>query len=383
MSPASESPRRVALVGDLGVGFVREVFRGVSMFTRQHALPWVVPPVQLHRSDLLREEVGMADAVIGVATGGLVALVAERPGLPLVNISGYCVGQARISVITDHEAIGRMAARHLLEKGHRTFVTLRFPRRRALDARAEAFQRTVEAEGFPCHPLDLDLSRARACVAALTRQFHDLPRPAGLYCRTDSVAFQLLPILDQAGLRVPQDVAVVGTDNDEMLCETTQPPLSSIELGVERIGRRAAEIVREWLGGRPPAERVETMPPLTVIERGSTRLWVVKDALVARALDRIEAAPPGRVDPIALAAELDVVRRTLDRRFKKALGRTPAQEIRRRQIARACQLLLETDWPVTRIALACGMDHPEHLSRFLRTQTGETPSQYRRRHRLA
>ncbi len=379
----SNGPWRVAFVGEMGQAFTREIFLGVASFTRQHAVPWSLHLAEVHNHRLLRAEIASADAVLGTVLTRLLPRLTEPAGLPLVNLSSFGVRLARVSVTTDNEAIGRMAATYLLERGLRTFAVLRLPGRDVLDARKAAFRRTVEAAGRVCHDLDLKLAGERRDADALAAQTRDLPRPFGLYCRTDAVAFRVLPVLERAGLRIPEDIAVVGTDNDEMLCETSRPPLTSIELAVDRLGHRAAAILLDWLRGRPPPDGVERIPPLTVVERKSTGLWAVEDDLVARALDRIETEPLGSFHVGALARDLGVVRRTLDRRFQAVLGRTPAQEIRRRQVARACQLLLETDWPVTRVALACGMENPEHLSRFMRAHTGESPTGYRDKRRLA
>jgi len=176
---------------------------------------------------------------------------------------------------------------------------------------------------------------------------------------------------------VPEDIAIVGVDNDNLLCELATPPMSSIIPNALRTGAYAAEILDRMLRGEKLAGRKYSIEPLGVRKRVSTDVLTVADSHVAKAVDfiRQNAHQNIRVEDV-----LDIVplsRRVLEARFRKALNRTPHQEILRVRTNAVRELLLETDMSLSEISEALGIEHTEYLSVFFKKETGLTPREYR------
>jgi LacI family transcriptional regulator len=192
---------------------------------------------------------------------------------------------------------------------------------------------------------------------------------------------EVLEACRAAGLRVPEEVAVVGVDNDELLCELGDPPLSSVALNAEAGGYRAAALLDLMMRGRVRKRRQLLVEPLHVVARRSTDIVALDDPEVAAALHFIHdhAAEPIVVDD--LVRHVLISRRSLEIRFRTVTGRTLHAEIQRVRVARACRLLLETELAVSRVAEASGFGSPSYLSQIFRREFATTPAGYRRRHR--
>src|SRR6185503_20204950 len=179
------------------------------------------------------------------------------------------------------------------------------------------------------------------------------------------------------GLTVPDEVAVVGVDNDEQLCELSDPPLSSVILDSRRAGYKAAALLDELMSGAPSVPRDHFIPPLGVAARRSSDAFAVDDPDVAAALRYIR---DHACEGIGVAEVLDAIplsRRVMEYRFKKAIGRSPHEEIDRVRLNRVKDLLRDTDLSLYQIALRVGL-HPEYLSAWFKRSAGVGPSDYRR-----
>ena len=181
-----------------------------------------------------------------------------------------------------------------------------------------------------------------------------------------------------AGLQVPEQAAVVGVDNDVLLCELADPPLSSVALDAERGGFEAAALLAGLMSRRIRRPRHIVARALRVVTRHSTDVTVLEDTEVAQALRYIRenATEPLGINEIACAAAIS--RRSLEIRFKKAMGRTVHDELRRVRLDRAMQLLAETHLSLAGIAAASGFNTPSYLGQIFKQETGMTPAQYRR-----
>jgi LacI family transcriptional regulator len=206
-----------------------------------------------------------------------------------------------------------------------------------------------------------------------------LPQPVGILCANDDRGRQLLDACRGAALTVPDQVAVVGVDNDEELCNLSSPALSSVEVNAVRIGYAAAEILGRMMAGQKFPGRDVAFAPSHVVTRPSTDTLAVDDPVLARALRfiRNHAEEPIDVDGVARGAS--VSRRYLERLMASRLGRSPNQELIRVRTERARSLLLETDLSLSAVARRCGFRGAKYFGDVFRRMTGVAPGEYRRR----
>jgi len=207
-----------------------------------------------------------------------------------------------------------------------------------------------------------------------------LPQPLALMACNDVRGLHILDVCTRLGILVPEQVAVVGVDNDEVVCELCTPPLSSVEPDPERIGYSAAELLDQLMAKKSSRPKRVTVDPVGVVGRRSTDALAIEDRIVAAAMRFIrEHAFTGcRVDDIM--RHLHVSRSVLERHFREHLKRSPQSEIRAVQLSRVKQLLIETDFPLEHIAEVSGFEHPEYLSVMFKRTCALTPGQYRRLH---
>ncbi len=223
-------------------------------------------------------------------------------------------------------------------------------------------------------------------MAGLSRWLVRLPRPAGVFT-WGLFGTIVLDACERAGLRVPEDVAVLGGSEDELLYESVSPPLSGIAGSSERIGLEAAELLDSLILGnarsssRKAADPPEMilLSPTHVVCRQSTDILAIEDAELVAAIRYIRdrAAEPIQVEDVLHAVPIS--RQSLERRFHQVLGRSPASEIRRVHLERAMRLLAETDLPIPAVASASGFGSPEYLAAVFKAQTGQSPRAYRNR----
>jgi LacI family transcriptional regulator len=241
--------------------------------------------------------------------------------------------------------------------------------------RGEGFAAALKKAGHECTMLGR--SEGKRCAAEL----HDLPQPLAVFCCNDACAKEVVQDAVAAGLRVPDQVAVLGVDNDEINCELSGVQLSSIRLNTELIGYEAASLLAKLMAGSAVPTQPTLIEPVEVITRRSTDVLALDDTEVATVVRFIRDRGGREINVEDLLQQTSLSRRSLEMRFRKALGRSPYQEIRRVQIERAQLLLARTDRPVREIADACGFKESRTLSVAFHDRLGITPRQYRRRSR--
>jgi LacI family transcriptional regulator len=194
---------------------------------------------------------------------------------------------------------------------------------------------------------------------------------------------QVLDVCAELGIAVPEQVAVIGVDNDSHLCSLCTPPLTSVVPDTRRAGYEAARLLDRLMQGSPvPADAI-LVKPVGIVDRQSTDVYAIDDADVVRALRFIRAHACEGIRVADVLREVSLSRRVLESRFRELLGRTPHAEIHRLQMERACRLLTETDLPLVQVASQTGLAHAEYLSVAFKRHTGLSPRDYRRQHRLS
>ena len=358
-------------------GFGREVWRGIHAYgmSQRH---WY-----FFQAELPRDE---ARAAIGYFPSREDAKAWQRNGLHVVNVSGSAGDVPFPRVGVDDVAAGRLAAEHLLGLGLRHFVCVRSPSTTYGERRGNGFAGRLAEAGHACCDLLDELSHLSLddLYALLGGPRHlgawlaSLPRPMGVFACTDAFASRVVDAARFNELRVPEDIAVIGADNDELICETKQPPLSSVYLPARRIGYIAAELLDRLLQGEPPPDQPVLLEPGPVVARQSTGAQAIPDPIVATAMRFIaeHAIEPITADDVIAAVPLS--RRALEQRFADVIGSTPTVEIRHRRIEHAKRLLTMTDLSIDSIAALSGFTDHRHLSRTFARHVGRSPSAHRR-----
>lgn len=309
-----------------------------------------------------------------------------RSKIPVVDVAGSVRFDGLPRVVADDERIGELAGEHLQERQFRRFAYVGpgGGRGESLpdELRYAGFINTVDATNctryvYPRHPSSL--SNWEQEQRKLARWLARLERPLGVMAYSDIQAREVLDACARSGLSVPEEVAVVGVDNDEELCRLSRIPLSSVAGNPRRIGFEAARMISRLMSdGEPTPEPNEVIvQPMYVVTRRSSEVTAVDDLLVARALSYIHqnASESISIDDVARAVGLP--RRSLYRKFADTLDRTPHQELQRARFRRVRRLLAETELPIAEVAHLSGFESGAYLCTCFKREFGQTPGEFR------
>lgn len=376
--------RKVALLIETSNSYGRELLQGIRAWTREHE-SWAMRFVEQGRGaavpDWLRAWPG--HGVIARIENPEIAQALRATRLPVIDVSAALPRPMFPQVVTDSAAATKLAFDHLHGRGLRHFGYYGDPRFRWAAQRGEFFARWAREAGAECREFTDFRSRPDAELAALARWLTRLPRPTGVLACYDLRGQQVLEACRETDLRVPDDIAVIGIHNDELLCELCDPPLSSVAPDARRAGYEAAELLARWMAGGKVPREVHHVEPLRVVTRQSTDVVAVEDAQVATAIRFIREHALENIGVVDVLRAAPMARTALERRFRQLLGRTPREEIESARLEQVKTLLGTTDLPIARIAERTGFPHPEYLTVVFRRATGLTPRQFRERHRLA
>jgi LacI family transcriptional regulator len=325
---------------------------------------------------------GNFDGVIG-RVGRELASWAARTRTPTVNVWTNSPNRKLPLVAVDYEAAGRLAAEHLGDRGLRSFGFIGRENDAAARLLLNGFRRTLSARGFPVDVLLVpgdpqDVESWIRLQRPLRRWVASWKPPIGVLASVDILARHLCNACQHAGVRIPDDVAIVGSGNTTLLCELLEPTISSLEHGYERVGRRAAELLDALMAGQKASVKPLLLPPSGVVSRRSSDMFAVDDPSVAAALRAIWAGSGRPLKVSSILQGVPTSRRTLERRFRETLGRTIHDEIRRAHVEQAKRLLVETRESLKVVAARSGFSDPQQFSRVFRSSEGLTPQRYRR-----
>ncbi|HET6449760.1 MAG TPA: DNA-binding transcriptional regulator [Spirochaetia bacterium] len=306
-------------------------------------------------------------------------LLAAR-GIPVVDVAGAWMRPGFRQVSNDDAATGRLAGRHLAGVGRRAFAFCGVSRVGWSRARREAFRGSVGTARLSVFEQSLPWWEKLHRSEGFDRWLSGLSRPASLFACNDTVGLKAAAACRRLGLGVPADVAILGVDNEDILCELSVPPLSSIALDLERIGWEAAEALAAIMDGKT-GRTVAVVPPREVVERESTRALTTGDGLVDQALAVIHGSPAPGLTVSEVLRSVPCSRRTLEKRFRAARGRSIHQEIVRGRVDAARRLLRDTTLTVDVIAGETGFGNPQRFYAAFRRIQGTTPGAYRKAHR--
>ncbi|MGE5296052.1 MAG: XylR family transcriptional regulator [Solirubrobacterales bacterium] len=316
-----------------------------------------------------------------------------RKGTPIIfacSLHKNIRGSHRI--LSDDRAIGRMAATHLLERGFRHFAFVGYDGMYWSHQRRESFSQVVGEAGCTCEIFeqtrDLRLRVWRKERKTLAEWLGTLKRPVGLMACNDDRAREVADACGIAALAIPEEVAIVGVDDDEFACNLADPPISSVSLGLEEAGYQAAQLLDEMMKAKsasvPVAVRLPAqilVRPLTMVTRQSTDITVIEDPFVAAAVQFIRTNCRRPIQMANVVGQVPISRRSLFDRFRRTVGCTVAQYIRRTRIAQIEELLRDDSCSIGEIAEILGFAGQDHLAQYFRSVTGMSPNTFRKRYR--
>jgi LacI family transcriptional regulator len=383
------APPRVALLIETASSYGRGLLKGIARYARLNG-PWsffLEPGGQEETPPPLRDW-GIHGVITLLRTKRQAReVLATR--IPFVDLDFTLPAVVPWGVCNDEAGVARTCAEHLFSRGLRHFGFVGWA---AVDdalslwesQRQEVFVETVKKAGFessvykwPKRAADRAWGREQK---SLIRWLKALPKPVGIMASNDQRARHVLEAARAAGIAVPDQLAVIGVDNDEVLCELSTPSISSVALDAETIGYQGAAMLDRLMSGRRIPRRPEMVAPLGVVARRSTDVLAMADPAVVAAVRFIDAniGRPIRIADVLASAQLS--RKTLEVRFRRALGRTPHEELQRRRLEKVKTLLQQTDWPLKQIARAAGFTYVEHLHLIFRRGVGMTPAKFRAMH---
>jgi LacI family transcriptional regulator len=291
------------------------------------------------------------------------------------------------SVGVDNPAIGEMVARYFIDRGHRNFASIGLERRHAELEREAGYRRVIEAAGFTCDGRYLsdfaeNIAERVDVERALGQWLSKLAKPTAVFAHNDGRGLQTLEVAHQNQLNAPDDFAIVGVDDDDVLCEAINPPLSSVVLPWEQVGHEAANLLAMLMRGGKKTEAQIYLPPVRVNTRHSSDILAIHDDDLAAAVRfiRQRAGSPIQVEDVI--EQVNMSRRSLERRFKALLGHTLLDEIHTAHLEAAKQLLIHTDLPMPKVASRSGFADERRLWSAFKSSTKMNPSDFRRQFRL-
>ena len=355
----ARSTKKIALRLSLQSGYHRSIVEGVIAYIHKRG-PW---QIELHGAEPILfstwEEIAdwEGDGLIAAFNHLDQVNMLKKKGLAVVGISNFLAEQPFPTVTFDNAAVGRLAAEHLLTRQVENFAFIGDKQAYFARARFDSFAKRLKEVGCECSALWVkNQPDSQKKASDVRRALAGLEVPVGVFAVNDTAGFQTLEACSALGLSVPDDVAVVAADNDELLCNLAHPSLSSIATDCKKIGFEAAQTLDLLMRGESIPEKNIRIAPEHIVLRNSSDRLAIDDRHVAEVLRYIRNHAGRYIDVSDVLNVVSISRRSLERRFMDHVGRGVYQEINRVHIERARKLLETTDWPITRIARESGFN---------------------------
>lgn len=380
--------RRIALIYDARMVYDLKVMTGVAAYLKKGAKYSIYieeNALKDQRLPDLRSWEG--DGIVADFDDPAIARAVLQSKLPAVAFGGgygwYLAGSGIPYFYTNNQAIANLAADHLLNRGFRHFAYCGYahtPINGWSEEREKAFVERIKVQGFSCAVYRGRYKTSRQWTSiqrSLGAWLMLLPKPLGVMAANDNRGRQVLEACRACDLRVPEEVAVIGVDNDELLCQLSSPPLSSVEQGAKRLGYEAAALLNQMMEGKQCPQRQVVIDPTGVVTRQSTDVLAIQDPQVAKAMTFIrEHAFDGIKVPDVVNA-VAVSRSGLETRFAAVLGYTIHIAIRKVQMEQVRRLVSDTNFPLKQIAADTGFKSVQHMTTLFVKAFGQPPANYR------
>lgn len=376
--------RRVALLIETSRTYGRDLLRGVKRYAQEHG-PWSLfvevrdletrPPVWLRNWD--------GDGILTRSGSAAIATAVRRPGVPAVELRSTRRGSTFPFVGVDNTLVAAMVAEHFLERGFRHFGVFALDTEHFFIERRQSFVSYLRERGHECAVLRQPGKSEKpeqweAQQKRLMNWLSDLPRPTAVMACTDQLGCWLLDACSRSSIRVPEDVAIVGVENDETITTMSTPPLSSVRLAGEQIGYEAARILDRMMRRLKPPAQPTLFAPLCIETRQSSDIVAIDDEHLAQAIRLIRQRACEGLTVNGILKVVPISRSSLERSCRRLLGRSPNEEINRVRIEHVCRFLRDSDLSLDQIAGRTGFATSQYMLEVFRKTTGVTPGNYRR-----
>ncbi|MCX5684140.1 MAG: substrate-binding domain-containing protein [Planctomycetota bacterium] len=379
------SAKRIAVMMGANCGHYNQIMRGIVHYSLAHG-PWEFFVQFPGLSALAVRDWQIDGVIIPLRDHDYVRIFRER-NIPIVNTSGMLREPGVPTVRVDDLEAGRQGGEHLVARGYKRYGFLGFDGFDFSETRRKGFEEVVQGAGYTCSAYEPDPALKSEWTwdrqeADIARWLSTLERPVAVMAANDDRAWHVAEACRRIGARVPEDVAIVGVDNDDLRCEFTSPPLSSVAVPAEKIGYEAAAMLDRLMRGQPATERPLLIRPQGVVARRSTDFADAGDEDVLKAFRAVRQQHGRVLTPRDVAAEVGVPLRDLERKFRERLGRSLEAEAVLARVERAGRILAETDLSLPHVAKASGFPTSAALRVALRRVTGLTPVAFRERYRM-
>jgi LacI family transcriptional regulator len=383
--------KKILLLMDPDRGWTRDLLRGIAKYSRLNN-PWGVyrlsqfywrPEHKRNKNELkhlkewrpdgiITREMDYIDDILGLGVPVIGSECAKDvPGLPIIT--------------SDFAETGRIAADYFLQKGFSNFAYCGYSDVAWSTKRLEGFDKTLAQKGFEVNSYMKPISNLRQLwiseIGKIADWLKTLPKNTGLMTCSDDRSLHVLEGCKAAGLLVPEDIAVLGVDNDEILCDLANPPLSSIAFNTEDVGFKAARTLDKMMNGMSLINLDITAKPAYVISRHSTDIFAVEDEQLNIALSYIKTNRFKLIQVSDVVKATSVSRRNLELRFKRWLNRSILDEIKRVHVGLMAEMLIETNYSVAKIASLLGHSSVDNICRYFKNQKKVSPSEFRDQYR--
>jgi len=363
-----------------------QMHRGIARCAREAG--WILSCPMRHEGRMPAAHKKI-DGIITLLSHGrkdITDFVLSRRRIPIVDMSGEIPDLQFPLVRQDNQAIGQLAASHLMAHGCSTLVYVKLMNNSFATERLAGFSNAVSAGSRKLVLLDITKSGipVRNWTEWLTRKFLSIPKPFGIMPDCDWHAMDVFDACNHAGINIPEDALVIGVDNDELTCTFAPVPLTSVDNNRERHGYEAAQLLDRIMRGRKPPKENIVIPPKFIVERQSTNAIAVNHPLVSKAIGMIwthyrdpELTPAWVIDQLGCSRE------GLHRIFKHHIGRSVAEELRRKRMESAMEILITTDKKMEEVASLSGFSSALHLNKVFNREMRETPRGFRKSRKLS
>jgi LacI family transcriptional regulator len=370
---------RIGIQLDFAGSYGRGVLRGVMQYANLRTdWEFLMPPMYSLVSRKF-DDPGKTDGVIAMVHALRSIERFRKAAVPMVNtartMSAPQLRQGHVpTVLPDDAGVGKMAFDYFVERGFRSFGFCGHPTASWSRLRCNAF-------AAECKKAGMFFSDAVAADQVPREWIESLPRPCAILAANDRYAWHAIDVCRESDISVPEEIAVLGVDNDVLLTEMVRPSLSSIDLGAERIGFEAGRMLDSLMQGRAVAPEPVEIAPNGVITRHSTDVLSIEDEVVAEAARFIREHAAEGIGVDDVLREVAMSRRNLERRFRRVMRRSLLDEIRRVHLDRATMLLRDTNLDIPTVAEQSGFASHVRFSTVFHEQMNTTPTSYRRKYR--
>lgn len=381
-------PLKIMILIESSRAFGRNLLKGISRYAKLHG-PWDIYRVPPFYRDPFGKDTALAmiddwgaDGLILRTNHGFKDKVPKHiPTITSSDSEEFIPGCGHI--FGDHEGIGTMGAEHLMQLGFKNFAFCGFDDMFWSRLRRKGFSNCLNSNGYTAHiyrqpPLPPSLLWEKE-HQYLVKWLKTLPLPIGLMACADERSEQVLQACKAANLKVPHEVAIVGADDDKMICDFCYPTLSSIAFNTEQVGFEAAGLLERMIKSNPSHEEKEVIiKPTYVSVRQSTDVLAIEDVAVAKALNFIKNNSHRALCVDMVAEAVCISRRKLERKFQNALKLSVHKQIVRNRTQKVEQLLIETDFTLSQIAAKLDFTNHQQIDRYFKQYKGITPSEFRK-----